>query len=101
MHAARLLVQHADMDRKFQHRCLDLMAALPKDEVSQSNIAYLTDRVLLAEGKNQMYGTQLKDVDGKLKPFPIEDEANVDRRRCEVGLPPLAKYLKKAEQNKD
>jgi hypothetical protein len=68
-------------------------------EVSQSNIAYLTDRVLLAEGKNQMYGTQLKDVDGKPKPLPIEDEANVDQRHSEVGLPPLAEILKKAEQN--
>jgi hypothetical protein len=97
--AAWLLVQHADKDRKFQRQCLDLMAALPKDEVSQSKIAYLTDRVLLAEGKNQMYGTQLKDADGKPTPLPIEDEANVDQRRSEVGLPPLAEYLKKAEQN--
>jgi hypothetical protein len=24
---------------------------------------------------------------------PIEDEANVDKRRAEVGLPPLAEYL--------
>src|SRR5690242_7513000 len=48
--AAWLLVQHADAEPKFQRRCLDLMAALPKNEVSQSNLAYLTDRVLLAEG---------------------------------------------------
>jgi hypothetical protein len=97
--AAWLLVQHADRDRKFQRQCLDLMAALPKDEVSQSNFAYLTDRVLLAEGKKQLYGSQYKLVDGKLKPRPIEDEANVDKRRSEVGLMPLAEYFQFAEQH--
>src|SRR5947209_12005319 len=53
--AAWLLVQHADADRKFQRKCLDLMVKLPKAEVSQTDIAYLTDRVLLAEGKRQVY----------------------------------------------
>src|SRR5687768_13706736 len=46
-HAAWLLVQHADADPKFQRTCLDLMARLPKSEVSQTDLAYLTDRVLL------------------------------------------------------
>ena len=71
---------------------------LPKEELSQSNLAYLTDRVLLAEGKKQLYGTQFTVVDGKWKPRPLEDEANVDKRRAEVGLPPLAEYTKLIEQ---
>jgi len=96
--AAWLLVQHADAEPKLQRRCLDLMATLQKDEVSQSNLAYLTDRVLLAEGKKQLYGTQFTVVDGKWKPRPLEDEANVDKRRAEVGLPPLAEYAKMIEQ---
>ena len=95
---AWLLVQHADADPEFQRRCLDLMAKLPKDEVSQSNLAYLTDRVLLAEGKMQLYGTQFTVVAGKWKPRPLEDEPNVDQRRAEVGLPPLAEYRKLIEQ---
>jgi Family of unknown function (DUF6624) len=74
------------------------MTNLPKDEVSQSNLAYLTDRVLLAEGKEQRYGTQCTAIDGKWKPRPLEDEANVDKRRADVGLPPLAEYLKLIEQ---
>ena len=77
--AAWLLVQHADADVKFQRKCLDLMAQLPKDELSQMDFAYLTDRVLLAEGKKQIYGTQFDQVDGKLQPRPLEDEANVDK----------------------
>ena len=32
-----------------------------------------------------------------MEPYPIEDEANVDQRRKEVGLPPLAEYRKMIE----
>ena len=92
--AAWLLVQHADAEPKFQRKCLDLMTALPKDEVSQRNLAYLTDRVLLAEGKKQIYGTQFQTVDGKMEPKPLDDPANVDRRRAEAGLEPLAEYAR-------
>lgn len=96
--AAWLLVQHADADPKFQRQCLDLMIKLPKNEVSQEKLAYLTDRVLLAEGKKQRYGTQFITVEGRWKVRPLEDEANVDQRRAEVGLPPLAEYAKQIEE---
>ena len=95
--AAWLLAQHADADPAFQRKCLDLMTMLPRSEVAQENVAFLTDRVLLAEGKKQRYGTQFAAVDGKLQPRPLEDEANVDKLRAQVGLPPLAEYLKEAE----
>lgn len=95
--AAWLLVQHADLSPRFQRKCLDLMVQLPSDEISQKDVAYLTDRVLLAEGKKQVYGTQLTWVDGKWKPRPMEDEANVDKRRAGVGLPPLAEYIRDLE----
>ncbi len=90
--AAWLILQHADKDPGFQRRCLDLMASLPKQEVSQMNLAALMDRVLLAEGKNQLYGTQFVVRDGEWVPLRLEDEENVDARRAEVGLPPLAEY---------
>ncbi len=92
--AAWLLVQHADAEPKFQRKCLDLMMALPKEEVSSKHLALLTDRVLLAEGKKQIYGTQFQTVDGKMEPKPLEDPANVDRRRAEAGLEPLAEYAR-------
>jgi hypothetical protein len=47
---------------------------------------------------SRVYGTQLVVVGGKATPAPIEDEANVDRRRRAVGLPPLADYLRGFEQ---
>jgi hypothetical protein len=96
--AAWLLVQHADRDLVFQKQCLALMRAAPKGEVEPVNLAYLTDRVLVGEKKKQRYGTQLLGVGGAFKSQPIEDEANVDKRRAEVGLPPLAEYLRTAQE---
>ena len=96
--AAWLLVQHADLDRALQKKCLGLMKELLlKDEVSKKDYAYLTDRVLRAEGKKQVYGTQFHTVDGKLVPQPIEDEAKVDERRKEMGLGTLDEYRKQIE----
>jgi len=96
--AAFLMVQHADKDSQFQKKCLPLLeAAVQAGEVSAGNLAYLTDRVLIAEGKPQRYGSQFQTVDGKSVPFPIEDPANVDARRKAVGLGPLAEYAKEIE----
>ncbi len=97
-HAAWLIVQHADADPVFQHQCLNLMLQLPKTEYSQSDVAYLTDRVLLAEGKRQLYGTQFTTIGGTLQPRPIADEAHVDERRASVGLCPLAEYTNGLKQ---
>lgn len=93
-----LLAQHADADREFQEFCLKKMQAMPKGEVEPRNIAYLTDRVLLAQGKKQKYGTQAIMKDGKATPRPLEDPEHVDQRRKSVGLQPLAEYLKFMEQ---
>ncbi|MCP4246955.1 MAG: hypothetical protein GY778_07885, partial [bacterium] len=60
-------------------------------------LAYLTDRVLVQEGKPQRYGTQFFAKDGVFKLNPIEDEAYVDARRKEVGLGPLAEYVKQVQ----
>jgi hypothetical protein len=98
-HAAWLLVQHADHDRPFQKRCLALLAeAVKKGEATGADLAYLTDRVRVGDKQKQVYGTQFRTVDRKLVPEPIEDEANVDKRRKEVGLAPLAEYLRQVEE---
>jgi hypothetical protein len=92
--AAWLLVQHADRDPAFQRQCLDLMTtAAGQGEASRTDLAYLTDRVLLAEGQPQEYGTQATVRDGRHVPRNLRDPGSVDQRRASVGLPPLAEYL--------
>jgi len=61
---AWLIVQHSDNDVEFQKLCLKLLKELPKTKERNQHIAYLTDRILVNEGKSQIYGTQFSE--GKL-----------------------------------
>jgi hypothetical protein len=94
-HAAWLLVQHADADPAFQRRCLDLIEAIGGGAgASARDVAYLTDRVRIAEGRPQLYGSQLRGgCDHGFTPHPIEDEVHVDERRAQKGLQSLGEYL--------
>jgi hypothetical protein len=93
--AAWLLVQHADEDLAFQKQCLEMMKPLLENgEIDKKHFAYLTDRVLVAEEKPQLYGTQFVRKNNLLIPAPIDDEANVDQRRREMNLEPLDDYKK-------
>lgn len=92
--AAWVLAQHADADRAFQRRALELLgAAVAAGDASSRDMAFLTDRVRRAEGRPQVYGTQTVVVDCRRVPYPIEDSAGIARRRADAGLPPLAEYL--------
>jgi len=94
-----LMVQHADLDRAFQKECLPLLEkAVAAGEAAGEDLAYLTDRILVAEGKPQRYGTQFRTVNGQLVPEPIEDEAHVDARREAVGLETLEEYAEQLRQ---
>ena len=89
------LAQHADP--AFQKKVLPLVkTAYRRGILTGQNYALFTDRVLVESGKPQIYGTAAKTIDhwnGREPVFePIENEANVDRRRAEVGLMPLSEY---------
>lgn len=93
--AAFLLVQHADLT--FQKEMLPLVEkAYKSGKLSGQSYALLLDRVLVGEGKPQVYGTQAKSIEewkGREPVLePIQDEANVDKRRAEVGMSSLAEY---------
>lgn len=95
VYAAFILVQHADLDREFQKSVLPLWEkSVRSGEVPAIYFAYLTDRILTGEGKPQRYGSQLTLENGKFVPLPVEDEADVDERRIELGLPKMSEYLK-------
>jgi Family of unknown function (DUF6624) len=75
-HAAWLLVQHADRDPAFQRSCLGLITeAARHGEATPAELAYLTDRVLLAEGQPQEYGTQMAGRDGRWQPRQLREPA--------------------------
>jgi hypothetical protein len=93
--AAWVLIQHADLHPDLQRRGLEMMqAAVDAGDADPSDLAYLIDRVRVADGEPQLYGTQWNiDEDGELTPrTPIEDEHEVDARRAAVGLGTLEEY---------
>jgi hypothetical protein len=92
--AAWLLVQHADDDPAFQRRCLTLIEALPDGEVSNESRALLTDRVLLASGAPQRYGSQTEgDCTTGFRLSRLEDPDHVDERRAALGMESIASYI--------
>jgi hypothetical protein len=62
------------------------------------DIAYLTDRVLVARGRPQVYGTQCEEVDGRFQPRACIEPEALDQRRKEVGLQPIKEYLQVMEE---
>jgi VWFA-related protein len=71
-----------------------IVAAATVGEISRPNFASYVDRVRLDAGLKQLFGTQATPLDGFLVLFPIEAEAQVDARRKQFELPPLADYLR-------
>jgi len=93
--AAFLIVQHAELD--FQKEMLPLVEkAYKSGGLKGESYALLLDRVLVGQGKPQVYGTQAKRFEEwkgqEVALEPIEDEANVDKRRAKVGLFTLSEY---------
>ena len=88
-----LVIQHADL--KMQEKYLPMMReAVKKGDLRAGSLALLEDRILLAQGKKQIYGSQLfTDLTGKTILRPLEDPDNVDKRRRAVGLNRLKYYL--------
>jgi hypothetical protein len=93
VHAAFLLTQHADGDPSFQKAMLRILSnRFRNGEIPGGQFAMLTDRVLIAEGKPQRFGTQFHEDGTDLKPFPIADEMHVEKRRRTLGIISLANY---------
>ncbi|MBB6131371.1 DUF6624 domain-containing protein [Mucilaginibacter lappiensis] len=91
------IIQHCDDDIPFQEHALVLMKQqIVKNNASKRKYAYLVDRVLVNKDQKQIYGTQLSrdNKTGKFSPFPLKDPKSVDKLRQEIGLEPLAVYIK-------
>jgi hypothetical protein len=100
--AAWLIAQHALLDPELQRRCLEVLElAVDCGDAEPMHYAYLLDRVCMADGRDQVYGTQfVGSDDGRtVVPWPIEDRAGVDERRAKVGLPPVAENTRLMQEH--
>jgi hypothetical protein len=89
--SAFLILQHGDSESQRKYLPL-LREAVKAKQAHASDMALLEDRVRVGLGQPQLYGSQIR-MTQPATVFPIEDEANVDKRRSEIGLQPLAEYL--------
>jgi hypothetical protein len=89
-----LVIQHSDLE--IQQKYLPMMREAVKNKKANGNsLALLEDRIALGEGRNQKYGSQIgtDKVTGKYYVLPLENPDDVDVRRAEVGLGPIAEYV--------
>ncbi|MFD8079205.1 DUF6624 domain-containing protein [Streptomyces sp. NPDC059718] len=93
--AAWLIAQHADRDPAFQRTCLDLLSAsVTAGDADARHGALLEDRVLIAQGQPQIFGTQLtRGPSGTLTPYPLRNPAEVEALRAAWGFEPLETYI--------
>ncbi len=90
---AALIINHSNYELRSTYFPM-LEDAFRKGEAQPLRYAKMRDRLLVEEGKEQLYGTQIKMNNLERKPYPIQDPVHVDKRRAEIGLGPLQPYLK-------
>jgi hypothetical protein len=93
-HTLFMVIQHANL--VVQKKYLPIIRIAEKNgNATGRDLALLEDRVAVYQGKKQIYGTQVATNIKTNEKFvlPIDDPENVDKRRAEAGLQPLAIYL--------
>jgi len=91
------VIQHTSSLEEQKKYIPMIKSSVLKGETVGSNLAFLIDRILLKEGKKQLYGSQIhKDPEtGELSLNPIEDIENLNMRRAELKMEPYEIYLSK------
>ena len=90
---AALIINHTNYELRARYFPM-LEEAFINGEAQPLRYAKMKDRLLVEEGKEQLYGTQIRFEDLQKVPYAIADPAHVDKRRDEIGLGPLKPYLK-------
>ena len=91
--AAALILIHSP-DHDFQRNLIPEMQKLVEGrKIVGADIATLIDKVLVAEGKPQRFGTQFSWKDnGPMVMDAVEDAEYLDQRREMFSLPPMSLY---------
>jgi hypothetical protein len=95
--SAWLIIQHSISKPDFMKKCLKLLENLSLENKDyEKNLARLSDRIAVLEGKPQLYGTQFDwDENGELSPNICDDFSKVNIRRLKIGLNPIEEQTQK------
>ncbi len=101
-----IVIDHSDADN--QKKYLPLVKQKSEEGVlTKADFAILKDRVLMKDGKPQIYGTQIKlsavyigeDLTTQFFLWPVENPEALDSLRNTIGLPPIKDYLQASGQS--
>lgn len=94
--AAWLIIQHSIGQPEFMKKSAKLLEeAVHENKADPKDLAYLTDRIAVFEGKPQFYGTQFDwDENGEMNPKQFDDLAKVNQRRKAIDLNSLEEQIK-------
>ena len=84
--SAFLIIQHAPLDYQLKHFEM-VKAANRRGEIPNDKFVWLVDRILVKQGKPQLYGTEFEY--GSNKVAPVLDPRNLNARRKKMGLLPI------------
>lgn len=93
--ATWLVIQHSIGQPEFMKKCVELLGSVvSENKKDPKNLAYLTDRIAVFEGKPQLYGTQFDwDENENLSPNLFDDIIKVNERRKSIGLNSLEEQI--------
>ena len=89
------VIQHSDNDIRLKYLPMMKEAVLAK-QLSPQLLVRAEDRIATERGDPQIYGGQMKyyPETKSFNVWPVYDPVNVDKRRAEIGLIPIAEHLK-------
>ena len=89
-----MIIQHSGKDYMAKYAPL-IEQKYETGIIVPSLYAIFKDRLLMRDGKKQLYGSQI--YNGYV--WPIEDEDNVDKRRSKMDLIPIQDYIDSFRKN--
>ncbi len=98
MSAIWLVFQHANNYHRKQY-LPQLKKSAQNGDLRMSQMALMEDRILMTDGKPQIYGSQISQnrENGGWMIYELQNPETVDKRRAEVGLGPLNEYVSQWE----
>lgn len=93
--AVWLVIQHSIGKPEFMKKCAALLEkAVAEKQADVKQLAYLSDRIAVFEGRAQLYGTQFDwDENDKMSPKLFDDIEKVNQRRKNIGLNSLEEQI--------
>ncbi len=87
------IVQHSNDDPFMQATLFEITPLAKEGLIDGVNVAKMHDRLRLAAGLGQTYGTHISCIDGERVAHDLDEPETVDERRAEMGMNTLDEHV--------